>query len=855
MKQPTLQVALLALLLAWALAAQLPYSGLVLLLESDNSIHVRIPFERKVFSTIIDGVWPSYSASGLQRGDDVVSLNGVAIDGDEQFAQFWHAARPNDVVSISVLRPANGRSEPHTAVLRLEPMVRGQSEWALGIFRFLILPISCLLVGFFIAFARPSDPLAWITMAMLASFSQFTSSGTSVLLWSPWREIFFVYQPFLNNTWPLWMVLFAIYFPVPFPSLKRNSWVCWVLAIPAAVSTPLDIYGNFERLHHLRRLAWLAHFEQITATPLTLCFVLYVFSFFGLLWAKRVFLNNPDASRRLRLMIVGCSLALTPTLPVVFSQIHWLPILPPFVVALCLSTLILFPATMAYVIVVQRAMDIRMVVRSGVQYAFASHGIRAVQIAIVVGVYRETTRLVQEANHHIAELLILAGGVMLALSVRRLTQQARGWMDTRFFREAYNAEVILTDLSSSVAGIRDVRLLLETVTKRISESLHVPCIAVFLERNGTFRPAYALGSLPPLDAIEFKPQTGVVSFMKRQQAPSKIYFGDPQSWVHGAPESDQETLRKLDTQILLPLSLKSRLLGIISLGAKRSEEPYSRADLQLLGAVASQTGLALENAELTESVRREIAQRERLDRELEIAREVQQRLFPQTLPIVSGLDFAGYCRPAEGVGGDYYDFIHLIDGSLGIAVGDVSGKGIAAALMMASLQASLRGQTIKPCSTLSEMIQHINRLVYEASAENRYATFFYAQYDPTTLAMRYVNAGHNPPIVWRQLNGVHQFIRLEDGGTVVGLFPQFPFVEGQVQLQRGDVVVAFTDGISEAMNGVDEEYGEDRLTEALCLMEARSAADMITHVLAEVDGFTAGAKQHDDMTLVVVRVR
>ncbi|MBV9443518.1 MAG: SpoIIE family protein phosphatase, partial [Acidobacteriaceae bacterium] len=153
------------------------------------------------------------------------------------------------------------------------------------------------------------------------------------------------------------------------------------------------------------------------------------------------------------------------------------------------------------------------------------------------------------------------------------------------------------------------------------------------------------------------------------------------------------------------------MLGIISLGPKQSEAPYSKADLHLLGAVASQTGLALENADLTERIRHQIAQRERLDRELEIAREVQQRLFPQKLPLVQGLDFAGYCRPALGVGGDYYDFIRLPDTCLGIAVGDVSGKGIAAALMMACLQASLRGQTIKPCATLSEMIQHINRLV------------------------------------------------------------------------------------------------------------------------------------------------
>jgi sigma-B regulation protein RsbU (phosphoserine phosphatase) len=847
MKGSRLQLILLGLLLAWALASQLTYSGLELMMASESETHVQVPFERFDYSKIIGSVWPGYADSGLQAGDELVSINGIAIDGDEQLARLWHASKPGDMVTLGLNRT--------TLTLRLQPLVKKPSGFALTLILKVVLPITCLLVGFYIAFARSTDSLAWITMAMLASFSQFAGSGTSVLLWSPWRELFFVYQPILSDLWPLWMILFAFYFPLPFPFIQRRPWLGWVIAIPFCALVGPDIYGNFERVQHLNRIRWLARFTHVIHTPVTIWFTACVFAFFGLLVAKRRFLNGPDAKRRLRVMITGCTFALTPTLPVAFSQINLTPALPAWLEVVCLSMLLLFPITMAYVIVVQRAMDVRMVVRSGVQYAFASTGIRILQIAIVVVVVAETSRYAQEANHDLAEILIVGLGISLVVSVGKLSRQVRGWMDKRFFREAYNAERILTDLSSSVAGIRDIRVLLETVTKRISESLHVPRIAVFLERGGAFRPAYALGSLPPLETAEFKQQSGVVSYLRKQQTPSRIFFGDPQNWVHGTPAAEQETLHKLDTQVLLPLSLKSRLLGIISLGGKRSEEPYSRADLQLLGAVASQTGLALENAELTESVRREIAQRERLDRELEIAREVQQRLFPQTLPVVKGLDFAGYCRPAEGVGGDYYDFIHLPDGSLGIAVGDVSGKGIAAALMMASLQASLRGQTIKPCETLSEMIQHINRLVYEASAENRYATFFYAQYNPATLVMRYVNAGHNPPMVWRRSDGKHEFIRLEDGGTVVGLFPEFPFVEGQIQLAKGDVVVAFTDGISEAMNSFEEEYGEDRLTAVLPLMNAWSAADMITHILTKVDGFTAGAKQHDDMTLVVVRVQ
>ena len=483
---------------------------------------------------------------------------------------------------------------------------------------------------------------------------------------------------------------------------------------------------------------------------------------------------------------------------------------------------------MAYVIVVQRAMEVRMVVRSGVQYAFASGGVRALQVGLVTAVVLLTIHFEQQSEHHLEGLAILATGIALVMIVGRLAAQARRWMDRRFFREAYNTEIILTQLSSSVAGIRDTKRLLETVSHRIAESLHVPRIAVLLENGGSYRPAYALGFNGTAPQVQFSKDAATVRTLKRLGSPARIYFDDPQSWVHGTSEFEKSALKSLETQVLLPLSLDSRLLGVISLGSKRSEIPYSKADLQLLSAVASQTGLALENAHLSESIRREIAQRERLDRELEIAREVQQRLFPQKLPQVVGLDFAGYCRPAQGVGGDYYDFIRLPNGCLGIAVGNVSGKGIAAALMMASLQASLRGQTIKPCETLSETIQHINRLVYEASADNRYATFFYAEYDPERRSMRYVNAGHNPPLICRKREGKHEFLRLEEGGTVVGLFPDYPYLEGHIELASGDIFVAFTDGISEAMNQTEEEFDEERLMQALRVCPARSAADIIT---------------------------
>ncbi len=850
MKNRKTLLVLLGILFAWAILSQVTYAWWRWQAQAASTQTVQLPFLLTQFGRTIADVIPPYEASGLRRGDEVVQIDGVPMDGVEMEAHAWDTGKPGDRATVAV----NRGSETIKTSFVLKPRVHDASEWPLVIIVNILMPITGLLVGFYIAFARPKDSLAWITMAMLASFSQAAGVFSAVLLPSPLREMLFVYQSVLTNTWPLWMLLFGLYFPVAFGAVKNRPWIGWIVAIPSMVFAGLDIYGSFQSLHNLGEIQWLAKLEQTIGTPQTVWYVLLVFGFFWLLTWKRHTLTDPDAKRRLRLLIFGCSLALTPSLLVVASALGWLPRIPLWAITLCLAPLLIFPLTMAYVIVVQRAMDVRMVIRSGVQYAFASNGIRVVQLAIVALVTVGTLKLAQEADHRMQSLLIAAIGGFVVLSIRRTTEWLTRWMDRRFFREAYNADRILTDLSNSVAGIRDVKELLETVTRRISETMHVPSIAVFLERNGVFQPAYALGS-GALDTVTFRRDASVVQQLRRQGSVSRVYFEDPQNWVHGAQESEQAALRQLDTQILLPLSMKNRLLGIMSLSRKRSEEPYSRADLQLLGAVASQTGLALENAELTDNVRRQIAQRERLDRELEIAREVQQRLFPQKLPVVNGLDFAGYCRPAEGVGGDYYDFIHLPDSSLGIAVGDVSGKGIAAALMMASLQASLRGQTIKPCETLSEMIQHINKLVYDASAENRYATFFYAQYHPATKVLRYVNAGHNPPIVWRPREGRAEILRLDEGGTVVGMFPDYPFHEAAVQLQKGDVVVAFTDGISEAMNKRDEEFEEERLLTALKGLEARTAAEMIGQILVVVDGFTAGAEQHDDMTLVVVRVQ
>ena len=496
-------------------------------------------------------------------------------------------------------------------------------------------------------------------------------------------------------------------------------------------------------LGNYRSVAGLYSVLKPLGVPAQIFAFVLVGSFFSAMGIKLGLSKSPDAARRLRFLYWGAILAFTPALlPTLYARLQGKnasEIFPAWFNALIVIPLVLFPLTLTYVIVVQKAMGVGVALRQGLQYTLARGGIRVLQfIAMGVVIVAGTTMAANASHDRAQKTIVILAGITAYFTIRRLGDNLRTWVDRRFFRESYDAEHVLTELSEQVRSMVEPKSLLETVAARISETLHVPQVAVLLGGAGFYRPAFAMGyaSLP---AVAFPSKTGTAMVLKSQKEPARVFLNDRESWLYreeGISDEERGKLATLQSELLLPLAVRDKLLGFISLGPKRSEEPYTGSDVRLLKSVAAQTGLALENANLLRTVADEVAQRERLNREVEIAREVQERLFPQKLPIIAGLDYAGHCRPALGVGGDYYDFLALPKGNLGIAIGDVSGKGIAAALMMASLQASLRSEATRAPENLAAAVSNINRLVYEASSSNRYATFFYGQYDPAQRQIR-----------------------------------------------------------------------------------------------------------------------
>jgi phosphoserine phosphatase RsbU/P len=798
------------------------------------------------------------TAAGLADGDFLLALNRTPFTGEAQLNDMLRVTNPGNTLAVSV-RGSSGKVREEQ--VRLAP--REGPGWSIGgyiafLAPILGVPLLGLLIGYWIVVVRPRDLNAWLVLLLL-SFPEAAFGNLDWRFWGEQRYILFgvwntVVQVFVFPA----LLWFGFLFPEQWRVDLRLPWFKYAILAASCCSFVLQL-GFFEAhhffvqaIHPLSRVQTWAHHADAMLN--LICILFFLAAIFDKLRSS----STADARRRLRVLAFGSALSLGP-LVVMFALLPWFGIDPRhgggfFWVVTLMS---LFPLTLAYVLIVQRAMDVSILLRMGTKYLLARATVLTVEIALIAFlVLRFILPMMERKEHQFLNFLLLALciGVLFQVSILRgsVTQRFQGWLDRKFFREAYNSEVLLSELSEQVRRLTDKNALFEIILQRISEVLHVSQIAILLRGSNVFHLQQALG-INFGSPVALREDSATIQNLARTNQPATVYRDRPEEWFEGAGTEEKAVLREINAELLLPMSGRADLLGLIALGPKKSEEPYTPTDLRMLQSVAVQTGLTLEVAELVRTLADQAAQRERMNREIEIAREVQQRLFPQIIPLIPGVDLAGRCRPALEVGGDYYDLIEMEGGHLGFAIGDVSGKGISAALIMASLRASLRGLILDDPGDLARMMQKVSHLVYEASSSSRYATFFFATLNPRTREFRYVNAGHNPPVLVKQAS--RALMRLEDGGPVVGMLPFAVYEAQSVTLESGDLLIAYTDGISEAMTVDDEEWGETRMLAAVPPHPSASAEEILDGIFLAADAFTAGAEQHDDMTLLVMKIK
>lgn len=387
--------------------------------------------------------------------------------------------------------------------------------------------------------------------------------------------------------------------------------------------------------------------------------------------------------------------------------------------------------------------------------------------------------------------------------------------------------------------------------------------AMLFERVDGQEPHYDLRAASPDVPVAAIPDGGfLLNRLKFYRAPMAFASGDLDTALKWASEqrpqhvAEIEALKQLGMALAVALRTKQEIIGVLLLGAPLERKTYRRADKELIQACAQELTLMMENARLTDRM----VEQEKIRRDVALAAEVQEKLLAQRSMEAGPISIAAFFLPARVVGGDCYDFLNLENKGLAIALADVAGKGVAAALIMAVVQSSLRIVVSDGLLSPHEVAARMNHFLHRSTGSSSYATFFYAELQPEKRQLRYVNAGHNPPYLLRAGNsGTHEgekacFIEeLKTGGSVIGLFAEEKYEEAVVDLRPGDVVLAFTDGVPEALNPQEEEFGEDRLKELLQRVAHQPVQQMVTCISQELRGWIANAPQHDDLTFIVLK--
>jgi sigma-B regulation protein RsbU (phosphoserine phosphatase) len=311
--------------------------------------------------------------------------------------------------------------------------------------------------------------------------------------------------------------------------------------------------------------------------------------------------------------------------------------------------------------------------------------------------------------------------------------------------------------------------------------------------------------------------------------------------------SSSQSVRGLRLRSILcaPLKIKDRISGVVYVDNQFRAGIFTEADLELISAIASSAAIAIENARLYQVA----IEKGRLERELQVAREVQSSLIPLQTPNIAGWNFAARWKPARQVSGDFYDFVP-VGQRLGIVIADVSDKGMPAALFMALSRSIIRASVTSTRSP-AEDIDQANRLICADSTDSMFVTLFYAQLDPETGELVYVNAGHNPPLLYRA--NQDELIELTRTGMVLGLFEAVDFEQRTVQLDPADFILLYTDGVSEAMDARNREFGKERLRRVLLDNRQAAAEDVAEAIEQALTAFTGEAAPSDDITFVIAR--
>lgn len=437
---------------------------------------------------------------------------------------------------------------------------------------------------------------------------------------------------------------------------------------------------------------------------------------------------------------------------------------------------------------------------------------------------------------------VYEGRSLVAIENPMVVQSAEMLQDeVRRLRRAVDELSTLNDIARAISASLDGEEIMQIIIRRSLRAVNADQgVITLVEEEHTSMKTLVRTMASAIDAAEYHLHQALLGWMHLNKKP--LMIDDLQ---HDSRFTGVHWDMSIHTVLCVPLIVKSELRGVLTVYNKKDGKSFTPDDQRLLAIIAAQSAQVIENARLIEEEKLFI----KMQQEVGLAAKIQKDLLPRTRPDVPGYDICARTIPAHSVGGDYFDFIPKHDGRIAICLGDVSGKGLPASLLMANLQATLRGQTLvsqKP----SECLCHSNRLLFESTGPEKFATLFYGLIDNVQHTIHYSNAGHNWPFLIGNDGSVR---RLNIGGLLLGMFGEASYEDELVSLQPGDLLVIHSDGISEAMDIHQNQFGEDTLKNLLIKHTDASTEEIIDLVIQAVRKHAGTNLQSDDMTIMVIK--
>ncbi len=402
---------------------------------------------------------------------------------------------------------------------------------------------------------------------------------------------------------------------------------------------------------------------------------------------------------------------------------------------------------------------------------------------------------------------------------------------------------ILNDIATAITSTQSLEKVIELIVNRCIKHLKVSQGAVMLlEEQDVEKPFQTMirKQDSSIDILPYRFDSQLTGWMLKNKAP--LLINDIKSDVRFNFAVEEEL--PVSSLLSVPMSLKGKMIGVVTVFNKKSKEGFSSDDQRLLSIIAAQSAHIIENARLMKQEQELL----KLEDEYRMAKEIQLNILPKQIPTIEEYDIFAYNIPAKDVGGDYYDFIKLPNNKIAFCLGDITGKGLPAAMLMANLQATLRGQVLTN-NTVGNTIKNSNVLLFNSTSKNRFATLFYGELDFTNHKISYCNAGHDAPI-----NIIdNKITRLTQGGLLLGCFDFADYEQIDKNIVPGEIIVIYSDGITEAMNEHEEEFGEEKLFSILQTHINLSSKDLVEKIVDDVQIHSSKVEQSDDITLMIIK--